>query len=237
MEAELILASEGLDFNLLNLFLLAGFVVQCVMVLLILASIICWAIIFQKLLFFGRVRKQTLSFENAFWSEESVEELYDRIKGNPIGALQRIFCAAMDEWEKSHSKSGVLISGASSRIDRSMSNAVNNEINTLSRGLDFLATVGSTAPFVGLFGTVWGIMNVFSEIGIQENTNLAVIAPGIGEALAATALGLLAAIPAVVFYNNLSTKANSLAARFDDFADEFSTIVSREIEQMVQSDE
>ncbi len=232
MEIELISATEGLDFSLLNLFLLAGFVVQSVMVLLILASIICWAIIFQKILFFGRVKSQTSAFESAFWSEDSVEELYEGIKRNPVGALQRIFCAAMDEWEKSHSTTGRLIAGASSRIDRSMSNAVNNEINHLSRGLDFLATVGSTAPFVGLFGTVWGIMNVFSEIGIQENTNLAVIAPGIGEALAATALGLLAAIPAVVFYNNLSTKANSLAARFDDFADEFSTIVSREIEQM-----
>ncbi len=229
MEVETIAAVEAVDFTLVSLFLKAGLVVKLVMVFLLLASVISWAIIIQKSLKYRRVRNQTVRFENMFWQGElAIEEFFDSVRDNPKAASERIFCAAMEEWDQSQSKT----EGVSMRVDRSMSAAVNTEVHHLSRGLDFLATVGSTAPFVGLFGTVWGIMTVFREIGIQENTNLAVIAPGIGEALAATALGLFAAIPAVIFYNSLSVKANDLAARFDEFADQFSSIVSREIEQM-----
>ena len=231
MEFDAITSVVGLDFSIWALFTRAGLVVKCVMLLLLFSSVWSWAIIFQKLISYWSLKRDTDRFENAFWSGNPVEELYQRVKFRPRGASQRIFCAAMDEWEKSHRSDGILITGTKSRIDRSMDNAVTREVNRLTGGLDFLATIGSTAPFLGLFGTVWGIINVFREIGVQENTNLAVIAPGIGEALAATALGLLAAIPAVVFYNNLSVRANGLAARFNDFADEFSAIVSREIEQ------
>lgn len=231
MEIDIITTAAGVDFSIWALFSRAGIVVKGVILLLVFASVWSWAIIFQKLISYGRVRRDTDRFENAFWSGDPVEELYQRVKKRPRGASQRIFCAAMDEWEKSHRSDGLLITGTKARIDRVMDNAVTREVHRLTRGLDFLATVGSTAPFVGLFGTVWGIMNVFREIGVHENTNLAVIAPGIGEALGATALGLLAAIPAVVFYNSLSVRANELAASFNDFADEFSSIVSREIEQ------
>ncbi len=231
MELEALNTVVGVDFSIWALFEQAGIVVKGVILLLLVASVWCWAIIFHKLFSYGSTRRDTNRFENAFWSGNPVEDLYDRIKARPRGASQRIFCAAMDEWEKSHKSDGLLITGTKMRIDRIMDNAVTREVNRLTAGLDFLATVGATAPFVGLFGTVWGIMNVFREIGIQENTNLAAIAPGIGEALAATALGLLAAIPAVIFYNSLSARANRLAARFFDFADEFSSIVSREIEQ------
>ena len=231
MEIDVITSVVGVDFSVWAIFSRAGFVVKCVIILLLAASIWSWAIIFQKLISYGSIRRDTDRFENAFWSGNPVEELYEKVKKRPRGASQRIFCAAMDEWEKSHRSDGLLITGTKSRIDRVMDNAVSREVDRLSSGLYFLATVGATAPFVGLFGTVWGIMNVFREIGIQENTSLAVIAPGIGEALGATALGLMAAIPAVVFYNSLSVRANGLASRFNDFADEFSSIVSREIEQ------
>ncbi|MCY4446505.1 MAG: protein TolQ [Rhodobacteraceae bacterium] len=232
MEAELISLQGATDFTAISLFIQAGLVVKLVMILLLIGSIVSWAIIIQKSLRFRSVNKQTAKFENNFWHGRlSIEEFYDKIKRNPTGSSERIFCVAMEEWDQSQNKNeGVII-----RVDRSMNAAVNTEVHHLSRGLEFLATVGSTAPFIGLFGTVWGIMNVFQEIGIHENTNLALIAPGIGEALAATALGLFAAIPAVIFYNSLSTKANNIATRFEEFADQFSSIVSREVDQLEAS--
>ncbi|MDB2372466.1 MotA/TolQ/ExbB proton channel family protein, partial [Amylibacter sp.] len=144
-------------------------------------------------------------------------------------ASEKIFVAAMSEWERSH-RGEDLIGGAQQRIDRSMDVAIARESEILNNGLTFLATVGSTAPFIGLFGTVWGIKNAFEEIAIQQNTNLAVVAPGIAEALVATALGLLAAIPAVIFYNKLSADADRLVGGYESFADEFSTILSRQLD-------
>lgn len=230
MEAEAIALTQGVDFSVMSLFLRAGIVVKTVMVVLLLASFWTWAIGIHKYFSFGRARRGTARFDKRFWSGTPLDELYEEISERPNGASERIFCAAMDEWMRSHRSDGELIAGTKSRIERSMGISVARETSRLTKGLDFLATVGSTAPFVGLFGTVWGIMNVFGEIGIHENTTLAVVAPGIGEALAATALGLVAAIPAVVLFNNLSSTADRLAGNFEDFADEFSTIVSRQLD-------
>ena len=230
MEIETVVAAQGVDFSVLSLFLRAGIVVKIVMLVLLFASFWSWAIIFQKYLSFRRVRSHSYRFERRFWSGDPLDELHHSIGNNPTGPHERIFSAAMDERLKSSLSDGSLIAGAGQRIERAMGLAVTRENSKLASGLEFLATVGSTAPFVGLFGTVWGIMNVFREIGIQENTNLAVVAPGIGEALAATALGLLAAIPAVVFFNNLSAAADRLSGEFEDFADEFSTILSRQLD-------
>ena len=230
METEALSAVQELDFSVVTLFLRAGIVVKFVMLLLLFASVWSWAIIIFKFITYGRVRRDTNKFDKAFWSGEPLDEMHADMGDRRLGASERIFCAAMDEWRRSHRSDGVLIAGVRSRIERSMDLAVTRENNKLTRGLEFLATVGATAPFVGLFGTVWGIMTVFRDIGIQQNTNLAVVAPGIGEALAATALGLLAAIPAVVFYNNLSAASDRLAANFEDFADEFSTIISRQLD-------
>ena len=231
MEVEAISSAQALDFSVLSLFLRAGVVVKIVMIMLLLASFWSWAIIVQKIINFRQVRRQCAKFDKQFWSGRPLDEMHERILDRPNGASERIFCAAMDEWRRSHRSDGQLITGTRARIERTMDVAVTKEIGRLTLGLDFLATVGATAPFVGLFGTVWGIMTVFREIGIQENTNLAVVAPGIGEALAATAFGLLAAIPAVIFFNNLSAASERIAANFEDFADEFSTIVSRQLDE------
>ena len=231
MEIETIVSTQGVDFSVISLFLKAGIVVQLVMLLLLLASFWTWAIVIQKFITFRRVRSDTLDFDRKFWSNQPLDELYLTIADQPNGASERIFCAAMGELQKSHRSDGVLIAGVRPRIERAMGLAVARETGKLTQGLDFLATVGSTAPFVGLFGTVWGIMRVFGEIGVQETTSLVVVAPGIGEALAATALGLLAAIPAVVFFNNLSAAADRLAGNFEDFTDEFSTIISRQLDE------
>ncbi|MCY4007839.1 MAG: protein TolQ [Rhodobacteraceae bacterium] len=230
METETITPQHGADFSLVGLFFEAGLVVQLVMLLLLLASFWTWAIIFQKYFNFRKVRRDAQEFDRKFWSGQPLDELYSTMAQNPKGASERIFCAAMDEWKKSQRTDGILIAGVRSRIDRSMGLASSRETGRLVQGLGFLATVGSTAPFVGLFGTVWGIMRVFSEIGLQETTSLIVVAPGIGEALAATALGLLAAIPAVIFYNSLSGAAERLADNFENFSEEFSTIISRQLD-------
>jgi biopolymer transport protein TolQ len=169
-------------------------------------------------------------FDRAFWSGEPLDGLFDTIGTQPKGQSQKIFVAGMLEWRRSHRQDGGLIAGAQSRIDRSMDVAINKEAETLQRGLPVLATVGSTAPFVGLFGTVWGIMNAFIEIAEAQNTSLAVVAPGIAEALLATGLGLLAAIPAVIFYNKLSADANRIVGGYEAFADEFATILSRQLD-------
>ena len=148
----------------------------------------------------------------------------------PRSAAERIFAAAMAEWSRSHRDDGAMIAGAQARIDRSMDVAIAKERDRLTSGLTFLATVGSVGPFVGLFGTVWGIMHAFQQIAVTGNTNLAVVAPGIAEALLATGIGLLAAIPAVVFYNKLSRDADRIAGNHEAFADEFATIISRQMD-------
>lgn len=230
METEVLGAAQEMDFSLLALFLRATFTVKVVMILLILASFWSWAIILQKLITFRRARSEASVFDRAFWSGEPLDELFDKIGPEPGGSSERIFASGMLEWRRSHRQDGALIAGAQARIDRSMDVAIAKEAEGLNRGLPFLATVGSTAPFVGLFGTVWGIKHAFEQIAISQNTNLAVVAPGIAEALLATGLGLLAAIPAVVFYNKLSADSDRIVGGYEAFADEFATILSRQLD-------
>ncbi len=230
METEILGAAREIDFSMWSLFARATLVVKLVMLMLIAASFWSWAIIVQKLINYRAARTEAGVFDRAFWSGEPLNELFGRIGPTPSGASERIFAAGMLEWQRSHREGGGLIAGAQARIERSMDVAIAKESEGLTGGLPFLATVGSTAPFVGLFGTVWGIMNAFIEIAAQQNTNLAVVAPGIAEALFATGLGLLAAIPAVIFYNKLSADSDRLVAGYEAFADEFSTILSRQLD-------
>ena len=223
-------AGTPVDFSLIALFARASLTVQIVMVILVLASVWAWAIIIRKIIIFNAARREADKFDRAFWSGQPLDDLYDRIGDDPKGASERIFAAGMNEWRRSHRDDGGLIAGATARIDRAMSVAINRESDQLTAGLPFLATVGSTAPFIGLFGTVWGIKTAFEEIAVSQNTSLAVVAPGIAEALVATALGLLAAIPAVVLYNKLSADSDRLTGNYESFADEFSTILSRQLD-------
>lgn len=218
------------EFSFLSLFLRSSLVVQIVMAMLILASFWAWAIIINKLFAYRRARSESAEFDAAFWSGEPLDQLYTQIGADPAGASEKIFSAGMLEWQRSHREDGALIAGAQARIDRSMDVAIAKEAEDLNRGLSFLASVASATPFIGLFGTVWGIMRSFIEIAAQESTNLAVVAPGIAEALLATALGLMAAIPAVIFYNKLSADSDRIVAGYEAFADEFATILSRQLD-------
>ncbi len=221
---------EATDFTMWALFARATLIVKFVMIMLMLASVWCWAVIFDKWRQYRSARKEAAIFDRAFWSGEPLDGLFDKIGAAPKGASEKIFAAGMIEWRRSHRDDGGLIAGAGARIDRSMDVAIAKQAARLQRGLPVLATTGSTAPFVGLFGTVWGIMNAFIEIAEAQNTNLAVVAPGIAEALLATGLGLLAAIPAVIFYNKLSADADRIIAGYEAFADEFATILSRQLD-------
>ena len=222
------------DLSIWGLFLQADFIVKAVMIGLILASFWCWAIIFEKIMRMRRLRRQASQFEESFWSGGSLDDLFDRIGSRPIDPMSAIFSSAMREWRRSTSRSGrdgeASHQSLSERIDRVMQITLNRELEQLERYMTFLASVGSTAPFVGLFGTVWGIMNSFTAIALSKNTSLAVVAPGIAEALFATALGLVAAIPAVIAYNKLSTDINRYAGRLEAFAGEFGAILSRQSE-------
>ena len=226
-------AAQALDFSLLALFARASLTVKVVMIMLIVASVWSWAIIIQKFLTFANTRREQNRFDRAFWSGEPLDDVYDRLGETPSGATERIFAAGMTEWRRSHRDDGALIPGGTQRIDRAMNVAIQREETRLFRGLSFLATVGSTAPFIGLFGTVWGIKTAFEGIAMSQDTSLAVVAPGIAEALLATALGLLAAIPAVVFYNKLSGDAERVTGNWEAFADEFSTLLSRQLDSEV----
>ena len=230
MDTQTLALTQEIDFSLWALFARATLTVKLVIVLLVLASVWSWAIIIQKHILYRWARREASVFDRAFWSGEPLDGLYEQIGAEPDGNSQKIFAAGMTEWRRSHREDGGLIAGAQARIDRSMDVAINKEAEDLQRGLPILATVGATAPFVGLFGTVWGIMHAFIEIAEQQNTNLAVVAPGIAEALFATGLGLLAAIPAVIFYNKLSSDSDRIVAGYESFADEFGTILSRQLD-------
>ena len=217
------------EFTLWALYERATLTVQLVMILLILASVWSWAMIIGKSLTMRGARAEANRFDRAFWSGEPLDDLFEQIGSDPSGASEKIFAAGMVEWRRSHRQDGILIPGAEARISRTMDVAISRENDSMTKGLSLLATIGSTAPFIGLFGTVWGIMNAFIEIAEQQNTNLAVVAPGIAEALLATGLGLLAAIPAVIFYNKLSHETDRIVAGYEAFADEFATILSRQM--------
>tara|TARA_B100000315_G_scaffold259435_1_gene315496 strand:+ start:8569 stop:9294 length:726 start_codon:yes stop_codon:yes gene_type:complete len=220
------------DFSVWALFLKADIIVKAVMIFLFVASVWCWAIIIEKTLRLRKLNTAAAEFEDSFWSGGSLDALYDRIGAQPRDPMSAVFAAAMREWRRSNEAGSGRDNGSSlmERIHRVMDVTVNREIERVERQMTILASTGSTAPFVGLFGTVWGIMNSFQAISITKNTSLAIVAPGIAEALFATALGLVAAIPAVIAYNKISKDMDRYAARLDDFANEFSAIVSRQME-------
>ncbi|MCC5957400.1 MAG: protein TolQ [Natronohydrobacter sp.] len=230
MDPTTLTSTQEIDFSLVALFARATLTVQLVMISLIVASFWSWAIIIQKHIRYRRARAEAEEFEAAFWSGEPLDELYDQIGPAPATSPQRVFAAGMTEWRRSHRADGRLIPGAVARIDRSMDVAITKESRDLTGGLTFLASVGSASPFIGLFGTVWGIKHAFEEIALAQSTNLAVVAPGIAEALLATGLGLLAAIPATIFYNKLTDDSDAIISGYEAFADEFNTILSRQLD-------
>jgi biopolymer transport protein TolQ len=221
---------EAIDLSIWALFWSADWVVKAVMIGLLAASVWCWAIIVDKSLLFGRASSEMNKFERVFWSGQSLEELYQTLSQKKTVGLGAVFVAAMKEWKRSHEQNASSYVGVQQRLDKVLDVAISRESEGLEKRLGFLATVGSAAPFIGLFGTVWGIMTAFTDIAASKSTNLAVVAPGIAEALFATALGLVAAIPAVIAYNKLSSDANKMVGRLEGFADEFSTILSRQLE-------
>jgi biopolymer transport protein TolQ len=202
-----------------------------VMIGLLLASIWVWAIVIDKFILFGRTRKSMDRFEQAFWSGQSLEELYRTLSSRPNTSMAALFVAAMREWKRSFEGPTRSFAGLQMRIEKVMDVTIAREIERLERRLLVLATVGSAGPFIGLFGTVWGIMTSFQAIATSQNTSLTVVAPGIAQALFATAIGLMAAIPATIFYNKFSSEVNKQAHRMEGFADEFAAILSRQIDE------
>ena len=223
--------SSGIDFSVLGLFTKAHWVVQVVILMLVVASFWSWAIIIDKIIRYRSLKRSFTAFEEEFWSGASLDDLYTGLDDTKRSPIERVFAAGMREWRRSFETGGSLIAGANDRIDRTMAVAVDRESEQMESWMGFLATVGAIAPFIGLFGTVWGIKNSFEAIASSQNTNLSVVAPGIAEALFATALGLLAAIPAVIAYNLLSDRAARLSGRLSAFSDEFSTLLSRQLER------
>ncbi|ONG56684.1 protein TolQ [Pseudoroseomonas deserti] len=221
------------DLSLWGLFLQADWVVKTVMLGLLLASVWVWAVVFEKITTLRRANKAADAFEDRFWSGGSLEALHQQEGERPTHPIAAVFGAAMREWERSSTRpaDAVQLAGMQQRAERAMNVAITREMDRMERWMVFLASVGSVGPFVGLFGTVWGIMNSFSAIAGMQNTNLAVVAPGIAEALFATAIGLVAAIPAVLAYNKITTDLARFAARLEGFAAEFGAILSRQAEE------
>lgn len=222
------------DLSLFGLFMQADLVVKSVMLFLVFCSVWSWAIIFDKWTLIKGVWSKTKAFEKAFWSGQPLEDLYEKIKGRENHPIALVFAAAMEEWvnrdTKQLSHNNNLSVGTKERIFQAMQVATNRSMDTIEHRLGFLATVGSAAPFIGLFGTVWGIMMSFQAIAVSKNTSLAVVAPGIAEALLATAFGLAAAIPAVIFYNKFAGDISRLATSLEDFSTELGSIMSKELD-------
>ncbi len=219
------------DLSLYGLFLQAHIVVKIVMIGLIFASIWCWGIVIDKYLMFARNKKAMDRFERVFWSGQSLEDLYNTTSQRTNTTMAALFVAAMREWKRSHERNARSMIGLQMRIEKVMDVTIARESEKMERSLLVLASVGSAGPFIGLFGTVWGIMTAFQAIAATENANLAVVAPGIAEALFATALGLVAAIPATIFYNKFVADVGRQTTRMEGFADEFSAILSRQIDE------
>jgi len=234
METTALAATPVLNLSAWALFLQADIVVKAVVVLLVLMSLWSWAIIFDKVFRLRSLFKQAEQFEEKFWSGQSLEDLFERVGQRPREPMATIFTAAMREWRRSAGKGGTAPTAGSAllgeRVDRVMKISLEREMDHLNRRMIFLASTGSVAPFLGLFGTVWGIMNTFTAIGASSDTSLATVAPGIAEALFATALGLVAAIPAVVFFNKISSDLSRYALRLENFAGEFGAILSRQLD-------
>ncbi len=224
MEADIATQAVGLtssaDFSILNLFLRADIVVKLVIIMLIAASIYSWAIIFEKFRMFKKINQSTIEFEEKFWRSKSAETFYNNLPSEMDDPMGMVFKDSMQTVLKSRSKSNL-----SDRLTNIMSTNIEKQMSVIEKNFTFLATVGATAPFIGLFGTVWGIMNSFQSIAISRNTSLAIVAPGIAEALFATALGLLAAIPAVVAYNKFNSDARKYSNKLEDFSKRFLAII------------
>ncbi|MHA6692097.1 protein TolQ [Devosia sp. A449] len=218
------------DFSMFALFMQADWVVKSIMIALLVASIWCWAIIANRVSTYARARRDMVAFDRAFASGKSLADLRGDYAGKDASGLSAVFLAAMDEWDRSHAEQATAAGGLQMRLEIALDLAVNEQSSALEKRLGFLATIGSAGPFVGLFGTVWGIMNAFTAIASAENTSLAVVAPGIAEALLATALGLLAAIPAVIAYNKLNAEAGKLIGRLEAFADRLVAMLSRQLD-------
>ena len=226
MEAEIATQAAGLggstDFSLINLFLRADIIVKSVIVILIVASIYTWALIIEKYRLFNKIQKSSAIFEEKFWSSKSAENFYNNLPSKYQDPMANIFRSAMSEVIKTKSKNNAT---QTARVTRVLEISIDKEIQSIEKNFIFLATIGSTAPFIGLFGTVWGIMNSFQSIAISRNTSLAIVAPGIAEALFATALGLLAAVPAVVAYNKFNSESRLYGQKIDNFSKRFLSIM------------
>ena len=224
MEADISTQAVGLassaDFSLMNLFIRADIIVKSVIILLIVCSIYSWAVIIEKFRLFKKINQSTEEFETKFWNSKSAESFYNNLPANIDDPMALVFKDAMQSLLKRKSKSDL-----NNRMTIMLETGIEKQISKISKGFTFLATVGSTAPFIGLFGTVWGIMNSFQSIAISRNTSLAIVAPGIAEALFATALGLLAAIPAVVAYNKFNNDAKKYSEKLENFSKRFLTII------------
>ena len=224
MEADITSQAVGLgssvDFSLMSLFLRADIVVKSVIVILIAASIYSWAIIIEKFKMFKKINQSTVEFEEKFWKSKSAESFYNNLPANKDDPMSNVFRKTMQVVLKSRSRSNL-----SEKLTGLLESNIESEVNFLEKNFSFLATVGSTAPFIGLFGTVWGIMNSFQSIAVSRNTSLAIVAPGIAEALFATALGLLAAIPAVIAYNKFNNDSKKYSQRLENFAKRFISII------------
>ena len=230
---EIALAAPQVDMSMWALFMQAGWIVKLVMLALLAASVWTWALVIEKALLFRRMRAALDRFEQVFWSGQSLEELYRTLADRNTIGMGSIFVAAMREWKKSFERGARSPIGLQMRIEKSMDVALTREMETLEARLTSLATIGSAGPFVGLFGTVIGIMTSFMGIAASKNTNLSVVAPGIAEALLATAIGLVAAIPAVIAYNKFNSDVAKIGSRLEGFADEFSAILSRQIDEKI----
>jgi biopolymer transport protein TolQ len=228
------------DFSLWGLFNHVDMLSKTIILILLVSSVMTWAIIYSKYTTLKRLQGLANKFEDAFWSGESLDKLYDRVHNRPLDPMTAIFCVGMKEWRRGAKsrfrKGGELGAGMVQRIERSMSVAISRELGAAERYMTFLSNVGSVAPFVGLLGTVWGIMNSFIAIAGSNNTALSVVAPGIAEALYTTALGLIAAIPAVLAYNKFSSDLAKYADRLDGFATEFTSIIARYLEESSTTD-
>lgn len=230
---QVVTTASSADLSLISLVLSSDFIGKSVIILLVLASIWSWAIIINKLMHFTEIKKKIKSFEAMFWSGQQIDDLYEKVKHSIDNPLSAIFVSAIKESKKHtpDNKSNKVLVGHKERVIGSMHLSRNRELEKLETKLGFLATVGSSAPFVGLFGTVWGIMHSFQSIATSKNTSLAVVAPGIAEALLATAIGLFAAIPATIFYNYLYSEVNNINNNADDFIGELGSLLSRAIDE------
>jgi len=226
------------NFSIVSMFLRADIIVKAVMIMLLLASLWSWTIIFNKLMAISSLKRKAKKFEKLFWSGQSLDELYQQFAARNDHPLAAMFIAGLREWRRAFEANGglreSLIPGVKDRIEKAMSVTILRETDGIEKHLGILATIGSVSPFVGLFGTVWGIMNSFSAIAARHDTTLAVVAPGIAEALFATAMGLLAAIPAVIFYNRFVAEIGRYVNSLDAFADEYSAILSRQLDEKVK---